>query len=419
VSDQLDAIVSGGGAASVVPGEQPFRWQQVETDFCLTPQDSSVSGSSITKTLNRISNQAIREILVVPDDVAPLVERLPGLREDLVSTYKIAALAPVERPRDGDESKFRDALLYFDCVAAVVTDRFGCLPSIWASVSQMSEGSSYRNSWRTFVGVLREFGYDVRQPTTELRDKAFCLSMLDQLQLKRFAAAAEEAAEAGGEASASASSSASASASAPGGAADESAPGGEEAATAASSSSSSSSSSAAGAAVAVVASPTVELNALANTLERTLLYGTAEDIDRLAASLAAGRGAFLETWSPGDGGESVKYYDALANLVTQGLRVRYDQLSPAYAEGFQRLLDNLVEVLGTTSLGRGSRKDLVVLRDFAGTCVRRVFFGVKEKRSSFLVHCVCASPLFFVLRFLTRFSFHTSYSFYFFFLLRK
>ena len=39
--DQLDAIVEGGGTASVVPGEGGvFRWQQVETDFCLLPQDS-------------------------------------------------------------------------------------------------------------------------------------------------------------------------------------------------------------------------------------------------------------------------------------------------------------------------------------------------------------------------------------------
>lgn len=311
VSEQLDAIVSGGGTASVVPGEGGvYRWQSIETDFCLVPQDSSVSGLSMTKTLNRISNMAVREILLVPNDQVPLASRLPEMREDLVSTYKIRSLAPIGQPRDGDEANFRDALLYFDCVAAVVTDRFECLPAIWASVSQMSEGSFYRTSWRTFVGVLREFGYDVRQPSMKLQDKAFCLSMLDQLQLRRMP-----------------------------------------------------DSSSFDGAPPVGASATMQLNGLANTLERTLLYGSTQDIDNLGKSLCEGRAAFAETWADA---EALKYYDALSNLVTQGLRVRYDQLSPAYSEGFQRLLDNLVEVLGTTSLGRGSRPDLLALRDFAG-----------------------------------------------------
>mmetsp|Transcript_7948 Transcript_7948/g.18150 ORF Transcript_7948/g.18150 Transcript_7948/m.18150 type:complete len:659 (+) Transcript_7948:211-2187(+) len=351
MSEQVDvdlgaAIAAGGGAASVVAGETPFRWVPVETDFCLIPQDSSVSGASITKTLNRFTNRMAREALVRRPALGGLgevvespglVEEIPGLRAELAQQGKATeGIAALEKgqfsagTRSGggggvSQAALEDALRYFDCVAATASGSWAQDACGDAVIPPLPESASFITAYERFESVLAEFGY--RGGDQPMEDRNFCLSMLDQLEDRGVSATRPVVVGGGGAEATSATSATSA---------------------------------------------TRQLNALANQLQRTLLYGETPDVDALALGLENGRGEFEERFGGGGqenngGGEALAFYDALILLMRDGLRCQYSdsRLKDSYLDGFQRLLDSLVESLGETALGRGTRKDLVMLSEFA------------------------------------------------------
>jgi hypothetical protein len=144
-------------------------------------------------------------------------------------------------------------------------------------------------------------------------------------------------------------------------------------------------------------SATAALNCLANRVLRCLLYGNDVDKASLAAawpvgaiafrerygqkpitnaysSGAASSGKFDESTSSMAVGESEaeKFYAALGDLLgPAGLRAGTASatsergLKDTYADGLRRVTATLVESMGQPELGRGTRKDLQALSDFA------------------------------------------------------
>lgn len=132
-------------------------------------------------------------------------------------------------------------------------------------------------------------------------------------------------------------------------------------------------------------SATATLNCLANRVLRCLLYGNDVDKASLAAAWPMGAIAFRERYgkrpntnggSSGAGSvgesEAEKFYAALGDLLgPAGLRAGTASatsergLKDTYADGLRRVTATLVESMGQPELGRGTRKDLQALSDFA------------------------------------------------------
>jgi len=153
-------------------------------------------------------------------------------------------------------------------------------------------------------------------------------------------------------------------------------------------------------------SATATLNCLANRVLRCVLYGNDVDKASLAAAWPVGAIAFKERYgkapktsggrrggqSESDSSELIvgeseaeKFYAALGDLLgPAGLRAGTASatsergLKDTYADGLRRVTAALVESMGQPELGRGTRRDLQALSDFA--------LWVKKRRRKNLLH---------------------------------
>ena len=284
-------------------------------------------------------------------EAASLATQLPDLRREFVSNYQV--VSPTSAESTSSAENFNEALSYFDCIAAALDD------SLTGPLDRPS-GPVFAPAYERFSSVLSAFGY--KPGSKFLVDRNFCLSMLDQLQTRGRNRGPQTRAV--GDVSTAAK---------------------DQSITPGRSSWKSMLPAffprgvAAGAGMPQMAgleqctSATRALNLLSNRVQRTLLYGETPDVDALAAALVSGRIAFARLavrWCKderlcGEAADALAYYDALCALLRDGLRCDYAGLKDTYIDGFQRLLDNIVEALGTTALGRGTRKDLAMLSDFA------------------------------------------------------
>ena len=104
--------------------------------------------------------------------------------------------------------------------------------------------------------------------------------------------------------------------------------------------------------------PTVtrQLNVLSNIVQRTLLFGSDQELLVLFETLEADKPAFVQRWYPDAGGEGeaqsgVQYFSCLVQLLkdcyNQGVQTNLDPpfpLTTAYANSYERLVANCVEL---------------------------------------------------------------------------
>jgi hypothetical protein len=277
-------------------------------------KDSSVSGQSMSKFLNRLSNRIVRELLVqqpsqgetgVVIDAANFESELPSVRDDFIGRF-------------GSSDGFDDALRYLDRVSSAVIlpmeDQAllgdGALPS-----------GAYAAAFRRFTSVLSQFGCLVGTRSSlvnghvpSLVDRNFCLSISDQLSGQlggTFLVALETPA-----------------ASAPLETAAlpfEQIPTlfqrflrivrpNERATKAAPWPPTASPKKRSMAVLTESATATKCLNALSNRVQRTVLFGEEADIAALNSALVDGKAAFVDKWTDD---AATAYYDALCALSTK------------------------------------------------------------------------------------------------------
>lgn len=313
--------------------------------------DSSVSGESATKFLNRVSNEILREVLVKRPSGTNRRINVGKLREEFVLNRK------------EDAANFEDALRYFDSVASFVSTA-PLLPG------SRPTGPLYDAALRRFQGVLKREGCieGFESTTPALIDANFCLSVSDLLEEQ-------------------------VSAWAPVSAVKESPPPPikpkRSLLTVLTSIFRQPESVAVVPPPAILPiagldackTPTRALNLLSNRLKRILLYGAEEDITVFGDALGQGRSAFgwdyalatcslthaverplfrrlfslvsiVSTPSPHDvhlnaetrwrDAAALDFYDALVALMRDGLKCDYSRLKPSYLDSFQKLLESLV-----------------------------------------------------------------------------
>ncbi|CAM9840915.1 unnamed protein product, partial [Phaeothamnion confervicola] len=265
-------LLDGSGGGGV--GGGPSRDVQLyfdEFNFCLDPKDSALSGPTLTKTLNKLTNEVVKNILILnsAEDAVPAGRQLVALRARFLDEH-------------GADPAVAAGLEYLDYVTSLGLAAGGC-PT--RERLEKLEGR-FHEAFSRVASVLGDFGCVVAEGVSGRvapKDKDICLSVLDYSL--------------------------------------------------------------------TVETRTRALNAIANRVCRTICVGNDDDLAALAREMEARRGVVLARWLGARWPDSQedKFYRSLAMLLTRGFADAPPELHGPYSNAYKRLVDVLVQEVGTRS----------------------------------------------------------------------